>query len=75
MAGNTEGLDPNDSNVHLVYIPSAVFVVICPILTALRVWARLRRGGKMGADDYVAIVALVRPALDNLGRETISNLS
>ena len=52
-------VNPDDNNTHLVYIPSAVFVVICPILMALRVWARLRRGGTIGADDWTAIAALV----------------
>jgi hypothetical protein len=52
-------LDPNDSNAYLVYIPSAVFVVLCPLLMALRIWARLRRGGKLGVDDWTAIAALV----------------
>ncbi|KAM0250028.1 hypothetical protein ACHAQJ_008797 [Trichoderma viride] len=51
--------NPNDNDSRLVYIPAAIFVVICPIVVALRVWARLRRGGKMGADDWTAIVALV----------------
>jgi hypothetical protein len=52
-------LDPNDNNAHLVYIPAAVFVVVCPILVAMRIWARLRRGGKMGPDDWAAVAALV----------------
>lgn len=56
---DTSDLNPNDNNSHLVYVPAAVFVVICPLLVALRVWARLRRGGKMGADDWTAIAALV----------------
>lgn len=51
--------NPNDNDARLVYIPSAIFVVICPIIVALRVWARLRRDGKMGADDWTAIAALV----------------
>ncbi len=51
--------DPNDNNAYLVYIPSAVFVVICPVLLTLRLWARLRNGGKLGADDWTAIAALV----------------
>ena len=51
--------DPNDNNAYLVYIPSAVFVIICPLLMALRIWARLRKGGKLGADDWTAIAALV----------------
>jgi hypothetical protein len=52
-------LDPNANNAYLVYIPSAVFVVICPILMGLRIWVRLRKGGKLGSDDWTAIVALV----------------
>lgn len=52
-------LDPDASNAHLVYIPSAVFVVICPVLVGLRIWTRLRKGGKLGPDDWTAIAALV----------------
>jgi hypothetical protein len=52
-------VDPNESNAYLIYIPSAVFVVVCPVLVALRIWARLRKGGKLGADDWAAIAALV----------------
>ncbi|SPQ17722.1 5474e185-1129-4d11-b517-b18ce72ecf75 [Thermothielavioides terrestris] len=52
-------LNPNDNNAYLVYIPSAVFVVICPVLMAFRIWARLRNGGKLGADDWTAILALI----------------
>ncbi|KAK4454480.1 integral membrane protein, partial [Podospora aff. communis PSN243] len=52
-------LDPNANNAYLVYIPSAVFVVICPILMGLRIWVRLRKGGKLGSDDWTAIVALI----------------
>lgn len=52
-------IDPNDNNAYLIYIPAAVFVVICPVLVALRVWARLMKGGKLGSDDWTAIAALV----------------
>lgn len=58
----TSGDDPNDNVANLVYIPAAVFVGVCPILVALRIWARLRRGGKTGADDYMTVVSLVSPA-------------
>lgn len=51
--------NPNDNNAYLVYIPSIVFVIICPPLMGLRIWARLRKGGKLGADDWTAIAALV----------------
>ncbi|KAI9903891.1 hypothetical protein N3K66_000420 [Trichothecium roseum] len=53
------GMDPNDDVSHLVYIPSAVFVVLCPVLVAMRMWARLRRGGKTGVDDWICIAALI----------------
>lgn len=51
--------DPNDNNAYLVYIPSAVFVVVCPLLMGLRIWARVKKGGGLGADDWTAIAALV----------------
>lgn len=54
-----EEFDPNANVAHLVYIPAAVFVVLCPLLMVLRIWARLRRGGKLGADDWVAMASLV----------------
>lgn len=63
MSGNTEippDMDLNANVAYLVYIPSAVFVVLCPLLVGLRMWARLRRGGKTGSDDWVCIAALVR---------------
>lgn len=59
MASDNANMDPNADSSHLVYIPAGVFVVICPLMVVLRVWARLRRGGKMGADDWTAIAALV----------------
>lgn len=60
MAPANSDPNENDSVAYLVYIPSAVFAGICPILVALRTWARLRKGGKMGVDDWLAIAALVR---------------
>lgn len=51
--------NPNDNDSYLVYIPSIIFLVISPIVVALRIWARLRQGGSMGADDWTALVALV----------------
>ncbi|PHH84736.1 hypothetical protein CDD83_1475 [Cordyceps sp. RAO-2017] len=58
-------LDPGDNNAHLLYIPSAVFTVLCPTIVALRLWARLRPGGKMGPDDWTAIAALIFTLLHN----------
>ncbi|KAK4252367.1 integral membrane protein [Corynascus novoguineensis] len=57
--GTASGFDPNDNNARLVYIPSAVFVVICPVLMGLRIWARLIKGGKLTADDWTAVAALL----------------
>lgn len=65
--GTAPGFDPNDNNARLVYIPSAVFVVICPVLMGLRIWARLIKGGKLTADDWTAVAALVS---DDVGLET-----
>ncbi|AEO57793.1 hypothetical protein MYCTH_2304420 [Thermothelomyces thermophilus ATCC 42464] len=61
MAGSetAPAFDPDGDRAHLVYIPAAVFFVICPVLMGLRIWARLGTGGKLGADDWTAIVALV----------------
>ena len=59
VSATAPALDPNDNNAYLVYIPAAIFAVICPFLMALRIWARLRKGGKLGADDWTAIMALV----------------
>ncbi|KAK4125793.1 hypothetical protein N657DRAFT_568058 [Parathielavia appendiculata] len=54
-----ETLDLNDNNSRLIIIPAAVFFGICPVLVGLRIWARLRKGGKLGADDWTAVAALV----------------
>lgn len=51
--------NPNDNDSYLVYIPAIIFLVISPIVVVLRIWARLRQGGNMGADDWTAIAALV----------------
>lgn len=59
MGATDQNYDPNDNVAYLVYIPSIVFFVICPTLVALRFWTRIRHGGKLGADDYMTLVALV----------------
>lgn len=59
MSSDGRDLNPNHNNAHLVYYPAAVFAGLCPILVALRTWARVRRGGKMSADDWTAWAALV----------------
>ncbi|KAK7417219.1 hypothetical protein QQZ08_011698 [Neonectria magnoliae] len=55
----TETLDPDASNAHMLYIPIAVFGVICPLLVVTRVWSRVRKGGHLGADDYAIFASLI----------------
>ncbi|KAL2156215.1 hypothetical protein VTH82DRAFT_960 [Thermothelomyces myriococcoides] len=61
MAGTetAEAFDPDANRAHLVYIPAAVFFAICPVLMGLRIWARVKTGTKLGADDWTAVAALV----------------
>lgn len=47
------------SNASLIYIPSAIFLILCPLLVTTRLWSRLRKGGHMGADDYTILASLV----------------
>jgi hypothetical protein len=65
--------NPNDNDSRLVYIPSIIFLVISPIAVALRIWARLRQGGSMGADDWTAIVALVTLQVESSIHYTYAN--
>lgn len=51
---------PGPSDAYLIYIPVGVFAVLCPFLVGLRVWSRLRKGGKLGPDDYFIFASLVR---------------
>jgi hypothetical protein len=53
-AGNQPG--PNKGEIE--WIPIAVFLIISPLVVGLRVWSRLRKGGKLGPDDYVIFGAL-----------------
>lgn len=59
MAARGANINLNDNNAHMIYIPVGVFAILSPLLVGLRTWARLRKGGKMGADDYTIIAALV----------------
>ncbi|KAF5007234.1 hypothetical protein FDECE_6428 [Fusarium decemcellulare] len=67
----TDGADPDASNAHMLYIPIAIFGVLCPALVATRVWSRLRKGGHLGGDDYTIIASLVF-ALASSGLEIAS---
>ena len=59
MAESIDGLNPDDNNAYLVYIPSAVFGVLCPLVIFLRIWSRIKNRGKLGADDATAVAATV----------------
>ncbi|KAL6789545.1 putative PTH11-typeG-protein-coupled receptor [Trichoderma sp. SZMC 28013] len=54
-------IDLNESDSLSIYIPSAVFIVICPIMVLLRVLDRKRRK-RTGIDDWTAVAASVRIA-------------
>ncbi|KAI1442376.1 hypothetical protein F5Y02DRAFT_262375 [Annulohypoxylon stygium] len=47
-----------ETNSEMIYVPVAVFLVICPIVVGTRIWSRLRNGGKLGPDDYTILVSL-----------------
>ncbi|KAI8721284.1 hypothetical protein NCS52_00575600 [Fusarium sp. LHS14.1] len=51
--------DPSLSNAHMLYIPIAIFGVLCPLLVGIRIWSRRRKGGHLGADDYTIIGSLI----------------
>ncbi|KAK3358071.1 hypothetical protein B0T25DRAFT_176443 [Lasiosphaeria hispida] len=49
---------PGPSNAYMIYVPVIVFAVVSPLLCGLRLWSRFRKGGRLGADDYVILAAL-----------------
>ncbi|KAI0140576.1 hypothetical protein BJ166DRAFT_604139 [Pestalotiopsis sp. NC0098] len=53
-----EYIGDGKSNASLIYIPSAIFLILCPLLVTTRLWSRLRKGGHMGADDYTILASL-----------------
>ncbi|KAI8677422.1 hypothetical protein NCS56_00632100 [Fusarium sp. Ph1] len=55
----TDTPDPSLSNAHMLYIPIAIFGVLCPLLVGIRIWSRRRKGGHLGADDYTIIGSLI----------------
>ncbi|KAF7553954.1 hypothetical protein G7046_g6952 [Stylonectria norvegica] len=52
-------VDLKADNARLLYIPIAVFGVICPALVGTRLWSRLRKHGKLGPDDHTIFLALM----------------
>lgn len=50
-----------DVQIHapLVIAAGAVFIPVCSISVALRIYARRLRGLKLGPDDWTIIMALV----------------
>jgi hypothetical protein len=51
---------PNDNGSRLVYVLSAVFVVVCSIVVALRLYLR-HIHYEMGGDDWAVVVNISRP--------------
>ncbi|KAL1873469.1 hypothetical protein VTK73DRAFT_917 [Phialemonium thermophilum] len=49
---------PGPSVAYMIYVPVIVFAIVCPSLVTLRVWSRLRKGGKLGPDDYCILSSL-----------------
>lgn len=50
-----------------IQIPAVVFCVVSPLIVAIRFWSRLRTSAKLGVDDWVILLSLVRVAT-NSGR-------
>ncbi|KAI1384364.1 uncharacterized protein F4822DRAFT_414886 [Hypoxylon trugodes] len=48
----------HQSNARTIYIPVGVFLAICPIVVAARIWARVGCGLKLGADDFIILFSL-----------------
>ncbi len=44
---------------YKITIPCAVFMVLCPIVVGIRVWARISKVGKLQSEDWVLLLALV----------------
>ncbi|KAI1413018.1 hypothetical protein F5Y13DRAFT_199502 [Hypoxylon sp. FL1857] len=53
-----EDLRHHETNAVTIYVPAAVFLAICPIIVATRIWARMGNGGKLGPDDYTILASL-----------------
>ncbi|KAK8019064.1 hypothetical protein PG990_004202 [Apiospora arundinis] len=53
-----------DTHAPHIYITSAAFLVVCPLLVATRFWSRIRNGGYAGADDYTILAALFSSLTD-----------
>ncbi|KAH8883313.1 hypothetical protein GQ53DRAFT_882918 [Thozetella sp. PMI_491] len=60
--GTAPGFPPGfaeESNGHMIIIPCAVFLALCPIAVGIRVWTRLYKLGYLGSEDWVLLLALV----------------
>ncbi|KAH6654872.1 hypothetical protein BKA67DRAFT_624235 [Truncatella angustata] len=47
-----------ETDSALIYIPTGIFLFFCPLLVGTRLWSRMRKGGKIGADDYTVLASL-----------------
>ena len=59
QARDVEVNAPSGDNSPMIYIPAWIFLFLCPIIVAIRIWSRQKSGGRLGADDYTVIVSLV----------------
>ena len=49
-----------ESRAEWVLVPASVFTVVCPLLVAVRFWARRRTVGQVAIDDWTCLASLVR---------------
>lgn len=54
---------PGASHAHHVEIPCIVFFALTPIFVIMRIWSRLSKGSKLGADDWTIVVSFVSETL------------
>ncbi len=64
LAPNTTTTFPpsfyTESRADWVTVPASVFTAICPLLVAVRFWARRRTSGQVASDDWTCLASLVR---------------
>lgn len=54
---------PGASHAQHVEIPCIVFFALTPIFVIMRIWSRLSKGSKLGADDWTIVVSFVSETL------------
>ncbi|KAJ1335004.1 hypothetical protein MN608_01737 [Microdochium nivale] len=48
-----------ESVAYTIYVPIAIFSILCPVAVTLKLWSRTRKGGTLGWDDLTNVLALV----------------